>query len=249
MAKDPAFLFYTNDFDSKTKFFTNEQVGKYLRILMAEHQHGRLTEKQMIFICGGRDEEIFSKFDIDENGLYYNKRLEQEIEKRRRWTDSRRTNLSQEKKENKTNNKRKKPHIDTDINNDIRIDMDSHMEIEIEIENEIDKEKDKEKEIKKVVNPFGENFQPWEAWKEYKFAEHRQRYKSSKTEQTAINKLFELARGNPDIAKKIIEQSIANQYQGLFPLKENYGKQQANIRDDVQEALNKHLAGVQQTRA
>lgn len=121
-------------------------------------------------------------------------------------------------------------------------------------EEEKDEEEGEEKaepifEKTKVVNPFGENFKAWEAWKEYKLAEHRQRYKSPKTEQTAINKLFELARGNPDIAQKIIEQSIANQYQGLFQLKENYGKQQSNIRDDVQEALNKHLAGVQQTRA
>src|SRR6185437_9562737 len=61
MAKDPAFLFYSNDFDSGTKFLTDEQVGKYLRLLMSQHQHGHLTEKQMLFICKTRDEEIFKK--------------------------------------------------------------------------------------------------------------------------------------------------------------------------------------------
>ena len=43
--KDPAFLFYTNDFDRGCQFFTDEQVGKYIRLLMAQHQHGHLSEK------------------------------------------------------------------------------------------------------------------------------------------------------------------------------------------------------------
>lgn len=238
MAKDPAFLFYTNDFDSKTKFFTNEQVGKYLRLLMAEHQHGRLTEKQMLFICGGRDEEIFSKFEIDEKGLFFNNRLEQEIEKRRRWTESRRANLSTEKNNDKKNvvkdnDSHMNKHIDANMDNN----MVSHMEIEID--NEIDNEKEKRKEKLKIVNPFGENFEHWEAWKEYKLAEHKQRYKSPKTEQTAINRLFRLARGNPEKAKEILEHCIANQYQGLYAPKENYGNEKftKQSRDDSDRAL------------
>ncbi len=48
MAKDPAFLFYTGDFSTGTQFFTDEQVGKYVRLLMAQHQIGHLEEKHMI---------------------------------------------------------------------------------------------------------------------------------------------------------------------------------------------------------
>ena len=33
MAKDPAVLFYTNDFLSRTFTMTDEQVGKYIRLL------------------------------------------------------------------------------------------------------------------------------------------------------------------------------------------------------------------------
>ena len=89
MAKDPAFLFYTGDFTTGTQFFSDDQLGKYLRLLMAQHQHGRLTEKQINFISQ-KDEDILLKFKIDETGLYYNERLEVEINKRKAFSESRR---------------------------------------------------------------------------------------------------------------------------------------------------------------
>jgi uncharacterized protein YdaU (DUF1376 family) len=94
MAKDPAFLFYPNDFDAATKFFTNEQVGQYLRLLIAHFQHGRLSLKQMAFIVGSEpDPEILAKFKVDDLGKYYNERLEAEITKRKAFSESRRKNV------------------------------------------------------------------------------------------------------------------------------------------------------------
>jgi hypothetical protein len=102
MAKDPAFLFYPNDFDAATKFFTDDQVGKYLRLLIAHFQHGRLNRKQITFILGSEpDEEILSKFKLDESGKYYNERLEAEITKRKAFSESRRKNV-QKRYENST---------------------------------------------------------------------------------------------------------------------------------------------------
>ena len=92
MAKDPAFLFYTNDFQSGAQFFTNEQVGKFLRLLMAQHQHGHLSEKQLMLISQSYDDEVMQKFVQDEQGLFYNKRLETEIGRRKKFTDSRSKN-------------------------------------------------------------------------------------------------------------------------------------------------------------
>jgi len=92
MAKDPAFLFYPNDFTTGTQFFSNEQVGIYIRLLCAQHQHGRLNEKDMIKICGTYDNDVFSKFIKDENGKWYNQRLEDEMVKRKQYSDSRRNN-------------------------------------------------------------------------------------------------------------------------------------------------------------
>lgn len=124
MAKDPAFLFYPGDFMTGTQFFTDEQVGKYLRLLLAQHQLGHLKESHMIMICKSYDNDIFSKFIKDSDGNYFNQRLEDEIIKRKKYTESRRNNRKSEKNisltydehmENKNKNK------DININNNINI--------------------------------------------------------------------------------------------------------------------------------
>jgi len=98
MAKDPAFLFYTNDFSTGTQFFSDEQLGKYLRLLMAQHQHGHLSEKQVMFICKSYDKDILIKFKQDDNGMFFNERLDDEIFKRKKFTESRSNNKSGRKK-------------------------------------------------------------------------------------------------------------------------------------------------------
>lgn len=71
---------------------TNEEVGKYIRLLCLQHQKGHLREKDLLSICQQKSEEIFSKFIQDENGNYYNQRLEIEINKRNAYSESRRNN-------------------------------------------------------------------------------------------------------------------------------------------------------------
>ena len=78
MAKDPAVLLYTADFLVGCITMTNEQVGKYIRLLCIQHQRGHLTEAQMLSICGKYEEAIFEHFKQDEEGLYFNERMETE---------------------------------------------------------------------------------------------------------------------------------------------------------------------------
>lgn len=92
MAKDPAFLFYPGDFNTGTQFFTDEQVGKYMRLLMAQHQHGHLSENHVLIICKSYDKDVMNKFVKDPDGLWYNERLENEIVKRRNYSKSRSEN-------------------------------------------------------------------------------------------------------------------------------------------------------------
>lgn len=92
MAKDPAFLFYPGDFNTGTQFFSDEQVGKYMRLLMAQHQHGHLTENQVIIICKSYDKDVMSKFSKDSDGLWFNERLETEVIKRKKFVKSRSDN-------------------------------------------------------------------------------------------------------------------------------------------------------------
>ena len=90
--KDPAFLFYSSDFLTGTMFMSDTQVGKYIKILCTQHQKGHLSEKDMLKICKRYDKDIFEKFVKDEDGKYYNIRLEKEITKRREYSKSRSDN-------------------------------------------------------------------------------------------------------------------------------------------------------------
>lgn len=97
--KDPAILFYTSDFLSGTMTMTDDQVGKYIRLLCLQHQKGRLTEKDMLFICKSYDEDIFSKFEKNGDGRYFNRRLEDEVTKRLKYSESRSNNRKNKEKE------------------------------------------------------------------------------------------------------------------------------------------------------
>ncbi len=80
--KDPAFLFYPADFMVGTRLFSFTQKGKYIELLCLQHQQGHLSADDIDDLCGGRDPKIFAKFTKDDTGLYYNKRLEEEMNKR-----------------------------------------------------------------------------------------------------------------------------------------------------------------------
>ena len=90
--KDPAFLFYSSDFLSGTMLMSDEEIGQYIKLLCLQHQKGHLKEKDMLNICHSYNEDIFSKFKKDEEGNYYNERLEYEANKRKAYSESRRNN-------------------------------------------------------------------------------------------------------------------------------------------------------------
>ena len=104
MAKDPAVLFYTSDFLTGTLTMENEQVGMYIKLLCLQHQKGRLSEKDMLKICFTYDKDVFSKFEKDEDG-FFNKRLEDEIVRRKKYSESRSNNRKSKNKICKTYDK------------------------------------------------------------------------------------------------------------------------------------------------
>lgn len=57
-------------------------------------------------------------------------------------------------------------------------------------------------------------------WIEYK-KERKESYKSIKSEEVFYNKLLELSNYSPFEAEQIINQSIANNWAGIFPIKNN----------------------------
>lgn len=94
MAKDPAFLFYSSDFLSGIVDLTMEERGQYITLLCLQHQKGHLPEKTIRLSIGSVSVDVLKKFDQDENGNFYNKRLDEEVEKRVKFSESRRSNGS-----------------------------------------------------------------------------------------------------------------------------------------------------------
>lgn len=131
MSKDPAFLFYPNDYIGGTMGMTFEEKGAYIELLMLQFNRGHMTSHMIGQTIGQLWDTIKDKFKKDDNGLYYNERLEQEQLKRKTFTESRRNNI-------KGTNQYSKKHLKKEGH------MTSHMEDE------------NENEIKKVNPSFKE---------------------------------------------------------------------------------------------
>lgn len=213
MGKDPAFLFYSSDFLTGTMLMSNEQTGKYIRLLCLQHQKGgRLSRKDMIGICGTQDEDIFDKFEVDEAGLYYNARLEAEMRRRSAYSESRRQN------------RLSKPQEGEPSQSYVR-----HMETEAETETE---EKAKPK---KAVLDFGQYSLPQkviDALMEWRDMRKGMKIPTSQRSLTLnVNELRKLSGGSAENMVAIVNQSIANGWRGMFPLKGANGGSQYNPKN------------------
>jgi len=92
MAKDPAVLFYTQDFLVGTLTMTDEQMGRYIYLLCLQHQKGKLTLSDLKSKLKEDDIEVAEKFPLQADGYYYNLRMYEEAIKRKNYTESRRNN-------------------------------------------------------------------------------------------------------------------------------------------------------------
>jgi hypothetical protein len=77
----------------------------------------------MLDVCGAHDPKIWKKFKQDEDGLYYNERMDQESNKRKKFVESRQNNL----KKNKTPDNHMETHM--------AFHMGAHTECRMENEN------------------------------------------------------------------------------------------------------------------
>jgi len=135
MSKDPAFLFYPNDYIGGTMGMTFEEKGAYMELLMMQFNRGHMTSHMIGQTVGQLWDTLKDKFTQDENGLWYNVRLEEEQKKRKEYTQSRRNN-----KEGKNQYTKKEGHMTShmeneNVNEDIIVNTDSNIEEEKEIFN------------------------------------------------------------------------------------------------------------------
>jgi uncharacterized protein YdaU (DUF1376 family) len=98
MAKDPATLWYWNDWMGGTMTMSRHEKGAYMDLLTAQFNSGHLTETQIRKLLGN-DQGLWGtvlreKFVVDSNGSFYNQRLEDEVNKRKAFVASRGQNGS-----------------------------------------------------------------------------------------------------------------------------------------------------------
>lgn len=101
----------------------------------------------------------------------------------------------------------------------------------------VDKDKDKDKEIDKdivhktkgITSSFvGKPLEPvMRKWLEYR-KQIKKPYKSPIAIEECYKRLEKLSGGSVDLAEKVVNQSIAGQWQGLFELKQNINRGNQN---------------------
>lgn len=198
---DPAFLFYSSDFLSGVTDLTMEERGQYITLLCLQHQKGTLSEKTIRLTIGSVSGDVIKKFTQNEDGYFYNKRLQSEIEKRQKFTESRRNNGSlggRPKKDIQATKKQTK----TD-----RLNLAKPKNNLIENENINENRVKTELELK--LDEF------------YKFRKEMKKPVLETSKESFINSLRKLSNNSSKTAIEILDQSIANGWQGIFELKKD----------------------------
>lgn len=81
--------------------------------------------------------------------------------------------------------------------------------------------------------PIELNVSAWEEWKAYRKENKLKAYKPTpRSEGAAVNNLIKLSKGDYQTQMLIVQQSIANGYQGLFEVKGNDSTRQANANQN-----------------
>ena len=95
MSKEPAFLFYPNDWLGGTMYLTFEQKGAYLEILLMQVSIGRFTEEQVKQVLNTSYSSVWKilkpKF-LTDGTFFWNEKMDRVLESRRTFTESRRNN-------------------------------------------------------------------------------------------------------------------------------------------------------------
>lgn len=250
-SKDPAFLFYPSDFILGTYTMSDEQVGKYIRLLCLQFSNGgRLTYDDVLTVLNKdedeldrKDKEILKKFQIDDDGYYYNGRLLQEITIRQERAVVNKENGRKGGNPNFTKGNGN-PYYQKDNQTDIPKDNQTVMstvmykdnrKINIALENEnkdiikdfdlkeetsINKPKPKKKDIDIYFEDSNLNSMFID------FMKMRKSLKNGAMTDRAITMMInKLNKYDVDVAIKMLEQSIVNNWKDVYEIKGNFNSQ------------------------
>lgn len=234
MAKDPAFLFYTNDFLSGIQDLTFEERGQYITLLCLQHQKGHLSDKLINLSVGNAAVDVMAKFRQDSAGLWFNARLDLEIEKRRAHGEKQKERAIEGWKKRKGE---AKPSQTVSPGNAAALPLEDVNENVIEDKNNNKKEYDFSKPDiggDEVVFPIDTKATRdlWAKWKEYRWKEHGQRY-GMMGEQADLKRLANMTYAQME---GTILTAMANKWKNLYPENKRNGKstktEQSNATSD-----------------
>jgi len=212
--RDPAVLFYTQDFLTGCADLTFEERGQYITMLCLQHQKGHLSDKTIRLTLGSVSVDVMDKFLRDEEGNFYNERMEEEIQKRMQFIESRRDNGRKGGRPPKANAKPyAKPYAKAKNN----LPEDENISYVL-LFNKVIKENDinLSEEFKELIL----------VWLKYK-SEKRQTYKETGLKSLLI-KVMNDTGGDVEELRSMILYSTSKNYDGLFKEKNNAGYQKDN---------------------
>lgn len=210
MGKDPAILLYTADLLVGMSTMQWEDRGKYITLLATMHQKGRMSEETIRFLVGSVSDELRGKFKVDEAGMWYNERLEEEAAKRGSFVESRRQNgrkggrPKKVKEEDQDQVEKPKKKLPVKLR---------------ENENAGKNADGKSRDFMDMIfysTPLSENLRKaWEEWVQYKKDQHSFRYKSYHTMEKAIRDLVRIAGSNEEKAIELLDRAMAKGWKGF----------------------------------
>jgi hypothetical protein len=215
--KDPAILWYWNDWGGGTRTLSRFLKGCYMDLLEAQFNSGPLSLEEVKTVLGNDFAAwgtLSKKFKKTEEGLFFNERMEAEKAKRKEFSNKQKERVL--KRWNKSGN---------DSGNTTVLPL---LESENENTNEISEREVKEGKRKptrkkakvqyELIYPFSsiEFMNAWDTWKLYKQEQHKFTYKSIISEQSALKDLAEMSKNNEDAAIYLINYAIKKGWKGIY---------------------------------
>lgn len=201
MSQDPAFLYYDGDAAKDVSHMNRLERGCYFDLIQAQRKFGRMSIDIIKKVLGKDFESCWDSLKLIltyVDHMYFIFWVERESLRRKKYIDGRKNNRNAQNTTKNANSEQKNEttyveHMDTDTNTSSF----NTLKQEIQIPEHL-------KEI----------------WPDY--LAMRTKIKKPATiraQNNVIKELEKLSNGDQDIQVKIIEQSITNSWQGVFPLK------------------------------
>ena len=236
MSKDPAFLFYSQDFYGGTRMMLPVERAAYIDLLICQHQNGFIPTdiERVKLYCTGIDEAVLqavlqAKFKQTDKG-WYNEKLAKTMEQRAEFKENRSTSgqlgafFKMAKKELKASVYREfKAFVYNNGGAEFVLTLKEKHQANLQamlqaVLKHIENEDENENEIKDDELNYhfdSQNFkEAWNDFKQMKKKLHKFEYANPKSENRQLTQLYNDSKGNEAFAIKLLQKAIDKGWKG-----------------------------------